>query len=370
MKSNKTPYIPSVIGVLCGLLLAFWAFSEALNLVALFGLALAGYNVFRMVRLFRRPPAESDPLYRAGDDEHSATMRKIQGAARLWRGLFWLATAAAVVVWVVAFATGGYAAAVAVSLVALVFRWIAEHYKEKGTGYVAENITRDALAEVFTVTEYHPSGHPPASMLRGTDVGFFPFDDCEGRDYMQGSYRGMRVEMCDLHLFNRNTRLLEDGRTEEYTSTVFKGLFLCLDRGRASAADLRIRERGSMGKVFGGKGIQTANEAFNRRFCVESESVSEAQRTLSPRLLEAILAMDDHVGGKTCIRVERSGRICLSISRDADFFAVGKNDGDATLLRRRFVESLRDLTDCLDALTDADGRLEGQADALSDMSKS
>ncbi len=60
------------------------------------------------------------------------------------------------------------------------------------------------------------------------------------------------------------------------------------------------------------------------------------------------------MGGTTCIRIKRGGRISVAIRRENDLFHIGKQDGDATALRRRFVEELGSVTDFPDALLAAD----------------
>ncbi len=131
----------------------------------------------------------------------------------------------------------------------------------------------------------------------------------------------------------------DEGITALYTfcvdADVFRGFWLICDFGRELSADLRLRERGKLGKVLGGEGVQTENDVFNKQFRIESEG--EAFCILTPHMMEYMLEMDRKARGETHIRFDRSGKIHIAIRREHDAFEVGKKNQNATLLRRQFV---------------------------------
>ncbi len=350
MKSSKTPVILHGIGILAGLVLILWGYSEALFILTLPGLALMGYNIFKLVKRRTAPDIREDPHYRAEDDEHNRELDRLQGIVRMWQWGFRILCAVAVCLWLVAVFSGAYIPAVILSIAAAVCNAVAGRHRNKQKLYVAENIVRRALEEVFEIAEYLPCGCISPSTLRGSDFGIGTFDDASGTDYVRGTYNGLAVEMCDIHLTSRETRTDEEGRTEEYDAPVFDGFWLICDFAKELAADIRLWERGALGKLVGGSGIQTENEQFNKHFCIMSSSEVEAFYILTPHMMEYILEMDRKAGGETHIRFERGGRVHIAIRRKHDSFEMGKYVRDATLLRRQFVEEIRYITDLIDEL--------------------
>ncbi len=350
MKKDNFPSVMNIVGICVGAVLALFGYYEALTAMMLAGIALAGYNIFKLIKRKRVPDSREDPLYKEQDDAHSAEINKIQGKVRIWTLLFWIVAIITAVSWLAAIFTGAFVPALILSLATVVVKEVCEHYKGEKKSYVGDRILKETLESFLEVAEYRPGGNISEHDLRFADFGVCNFDSVSGSDYVKGTYQGLAVEFCDIHLAVRNFRILEDGRTEYFDSPVFDGFWMIFDLGREFPADLRLWERGSLGKLVGGKGIKTQNEQFNKHFHVESDNEAEALAFLSPRMTEAILETDRQAGGKTHIRFERSGRVQIAIERDREAFALGKGSKDATLYRKQFSEELRSVTALIDRL--------------------
>lgn len=331
--------------VLGGILLFQWRFW-----LKLVGLGLIGLGIFWLVRGKKQSEGEDAPVYREEDEALSRDIRKLQRTIRLLKVLFvigCIATGCTIIS--VAFG-GSVVPLIVVAILSAIVKAVQESYESKLKTYVSDNITRQALESVFQITEYQPFGAISHRLIEGSNFGISSFDDIHGSDYVKGFYRGLPIEMCDIQLTSRETRTDEDGNTEEYDQEVFKGFWLICDFGKELSADMRLWERGKMGKLFGGKGIQTENEQFNKHFHVESEVEVEAFYILTPHMMEYILEMDRKASGETHMRFDRNGKVQIAIRREHDAFEVGRRRKDAALLRQQFIQEIRYITDLIDEL--------------------
>ncbi len=350
MKQQKFAYIKYGVGIFLGIVLSLWGMSEYLPLLIPVGLALAGFCVFKLIKRKQSPPVEEDPLYRPQDDAHSSEIARFQRNIKLTKLASGALTVVAVILLIVTASGGSVVPLIIVALVVGVIQLVQSNIQSKLKKYVAENITRAALEEVFAVTEYRPFGSIDSAKIRGSHFGIGDFDKSGGTDYVRGTYQGLPIEMCDLNLTEKKSRIKEDGTTEEYDETVFAGFWMICDFGKELSADIRLWERGKLGKVFGGQGIQTENEHFNKQFHIESAIEEEAFYILTPHMMEYILEMDRKAGGDTHLRFERGGKVHIAIGGRNDTFEVGKKTVDATELRRQFVAEIRSITDLIDEL--------------------
>ncbi len=349
MKHKKITYIIYGILTALGLVLFLFASRAYVFLGELIGLAMMAYGILGLFRAMMKERIKKAPFYKEQDEKHTKEIQKLQWLIRTVRLTYWLSIAIAACLWVVAIVSESFVAALIASIIAAVFKMVLEGCKDKHKSYVADHILREALEEVFDVSEYRPFGCIDESHVWGSHFGISEFDRTHGSDYMKGFYKGLPIELCDMELIKHETRTDEDGRTEEYDVTVFKGLWMICDFGKELVADIRLWERGNLGKLTGGSGIQTENESFHKRFHIESEDEVEAFYILTPHMMEYILEMDRKAKGKTHIRFERGGRVQIAIGRGKDSFEP-KQVKDATLLRKQFVKEIRYITDLIDEL--------------------
>ncbi len=216
---------------------------------------------------------------------------------------------------------------------------------------VGVQIVTAALQEIFTDVEYRPQSHLSESVVRNTDMGFpFDVDKITGSDYIRGNYRGAEIEMSDMRLINITYTTDSKGRTRRQETTVFEGLWLICDFGKALSADLRLSERSALfGKLAIG-GIKTESEAFNQRFHIQSQSQHDAFYILTPHMMEYILSMDAKGGGDTYMRFLKAGKVHIAINSGRNAFEMGSLNTDVAALRQKFVGEIRYVTDIIDEL--------------------
>ncbi len=313
----------------------------------LVGLVLLGLGVFRLVRSRNQEaPQQEAPVIQERDAELTAQIKGLQGKIRLLKAACFLVGALTLI----AFVAGSWVLGIVFAIVFGILMIARENKESDLKSYVADNIARQALEDVFEVTEYKPFGHIDRHYVKGAYFGISSFDDMGGSDYVKGFYKGLPIEMCDLTLTSRETRLDEDGNEEEYDLEVFRGLWLICDFQKELSASLRLWERGKLGKLVGGKGIKTENEAFNKYFHIESDIEQEAFYILTPHMMEYILEMDRKANGETHMRFDRGGKVQIAIKTDRDAFEVGRGRKDAAKLRQKFVQEIRYITDLIDEL--------------------
>ncbi len=347
---NNGTAIGQIAVMVLGLLLVFYGFSQALTLLSILGIGVIGLGGFRLLKSLTAPDLREDVQYRENDDALSAQIAKYQNLLGVLRMITYIGYAVVCIAMIVLAISEQYAVMVVIAIAAAIFLEIKDNYESKLKRFVAENITQQALEEVFEVEEYKAFGHIDASHIGGRHFGIPSYDKLHGTDYMRGTYKGLPVEMCDMHLTERQSRTDDNGHTEEYDSTVFQGFWLICDFSKELAASLAVWERDKMDRVLGRESISTENETFNKKFIVQSEIPEEAFYILTPHMMEYILEMDKKANGQTHLRFDRNGKVQIAISTGRDGFEIGKKTKNATLLRKQFVEEIRYITDIIDEL--------------------
>ncbi len=223
-------------------------------------------------------------------------------------------------------------------------------YQNKLKSLVAGNIVKQALEDVFDEITYEMNGQLPESYVRNSNMGIPSYDKMEGSDYVKGTYKGLNIEMSDVTLISESVTTDEDGNEQRSETNVFQGLWLVCDFGKALSADMRLWERGKLGKMLAVGGIKTENDQFNKHFYIQSEIEHEAFYILTPHMMEYILEMDKKAGGETHMCFDRNGKVQIAIHSGRDAFEVGKGEVDAVKLREKFVQEIRYVTDIIDQL--------------------
>lgn len=237
-------------------------------------------------------------------------------------------------------------------LIALVGAGFTVTADQKIKKLTSENIVRGALEAVFDNVLYEPFQKMPGSVIDEAGMDFpFRFNKIEGNDHIKAKYHGLEIEMADVTLVEETVTMDDDGNMQTTSSTQFTGLWLVCDFGKELSADLRLSERGKFGKIFGGRGVKTENDAFNKRFCISTDVEVEAFYILTPHMMEYILAMDDRGDGDTYMSFLRGGKVHIAINSGRDSFELGKTAlSDAGKLRQKFIDEIRYVTDLIDEL--------------------
>lgn len=217
---------------------------------------------------------------------------------------------------------------------------------------LSDHLMPPVLREIFDSARHDPFGRLPDSIVRGIDLDFPTFNEVSGSDYIRGIYKGLEVEMSDLHLVHHERRRVRvNGKwvTKDTRTTVFKGQWMVCDFGKELAADLLLREKGMLD--FSRSTVETESEAFNKRFCIQSRDGHSVFYILTPHMMEYILTMDDKGGGTTRMRFTREGKVHIAIHNNRDALQIKSGDyGDLDRIREQFRSDIRYLTDLIDEL--------------------
>lgn len=217
---------------------------------------------------------------------------------------------------------------------------------------LSDHLMPPVLREIFETASHDPFGRLPDYIVSGIEMGLPSFNEVSGSDHIKGIYRGLEVEMSDLHLVRHERRRVRvNGKwvTKETRTTVFKGQWLVCDFGKELAADLLLCEKGLISLIK--SSVETENIAFNKKFSIFSSDGHSVFYILTPHMMEYILSMDDKGGGTTRMRFTREGKVHIAIHNNRDALQIKSRDyHDLDLIREQFRRDIRYLTDLIDEL--------------------
>ncbi len=347
---NKGLAIQNGLVIFVGLILLLMGVRDSFALYTVLGLAVMGYGGFQLWRALTQPDLREDELYSEQDDAFSGEIKKLQAILQVVRILMLVTR---VIAFAAAFSvifTENFIPVLVAAIPFTIVECVKSNYEHKLKKYVADNIVKQALEDVFDVEEYKPFGCIDVNKIKGADFGVGWFDKTHGSDYVRGTYKGLPIEMCDIRLTYVSVDTDEHGHRTESDVEVFRGFWLTCDFGKELSAELRLWERDTLKKLTGGEGIQTENDKFNKHFQIVSDVEVEAFYILTPHMMEYILEMDKKAKGQTHMRFDRDGKVQIAINTGRDGFEVGKKVKNATLLRKQFVAEIRQITDMIDEL--------------------
>ncbi len=288
---------------------------------------------------------QADPLHQMGDEEMTVEIKNLHRNAQLFKYLLYGCAFLGVIVVV----SAGMLPGIILLLVTCIpVALIQGSYETKLKNYVADNIVRQALEDVFDNITYDPEKRIDDSYIRNCQLGLPRYDEIRGDDYVKGTYKGLNIEMSDITLIVEDVTQDEDGNEQRSERPVFQGLWMVCDFGKELAADMRIMQKGR--SLLRDRGIKTENEQFNKKFHIESAIEQEAFYILTPHMMEYILEMTKKAGGVTRICFARGGKVQITIDSGRNAFEVGRGEADATVLRKKFVREIRYVTDIIDEL--------------------
>ncbi len=343
MNKKKALNIGAIIlGVL---MLPLWS-----SFTKFLGISLIVFGSVRLIIDRRKKPVEDEPVTREEDIELNTEIKNLQRNVKAARFAFGVGCVFVVIGIIIAASAGTAVPVIIFAIISGIIKIVQSNYESKLKDYVSNNIVKQALEAVFQDINYQPGECLPDNYIYHNNLGLADFDRFTGNDYVKGTYKGLNIEMSDVTLISVYRSTDEDGNEQESENIVFKGLWLVCDFGKELSADLTLSERGKFGKLFGGDGIKTENEKFNKHFYIGSEIEHEAFYILTPHMMEYILEMDKKADGVTHICFSRNGKVQIAIDSGRDSFEVRKGETDATCLRRKFIREIRYATDLIDEL--------------------
>ena len=214
---------------------------------------------------------------------------------------------------------------------------------------VGHNVIREALTEVFELTNYSPVGFIDRRQIEAADLIDYKWNDCSGNDFIHGKYKGVSFMLSDIRLVNQEN----DADGSQRRSKVFKGQWLIVDMNRHLDAALRLRERKSMGK--GKKSdAETGNEEFNKKFRISTTDPQAALQILTPHFTEYIVSMDKQAKSRVFVGF-MGDKVHIAFNNRRDLFEVKTRKilGGMSVMqiREQIIQEVRYIADMIDELS-------------------
>lgn len=232
---------------------------------------------------------------------------------------------------------------------------------------VGQSVVREILAERIAIEQYNPNQYFNRDFLEHCSI--LPnYDRSSGSDYISGTYRGVPITYCDLHLEVEQESTDSDGNTTTSYYTVFRGPVINLALRQPLNGYVRIRERknprkekGFFSGIINGatdlfnidrNTVETENAQFNQQFKVDTSDPQLAFYVLTPQFMEHIVQADMIVNGYTNIEFNQ-GIVTLALNNGTDAFELGKykkNDQFLEEARQRFRYELNSILSIVDEM--------------------
>jgi len=292
---------------------------------------------------------------RLSDAELAGQLTALQRKAKIMKIL---AVVCAVVL-LIGFKLSAWVIGILAFIAAAVFAVMSAGASSKAKEFLANNITRDIISEVFNECIYTAAKCLPDELLRESEL-IANWDIATGSDLVTGRYKGHSIRFSDIELSEEVEREDDDGNTSTAYETKFKGQWMVLELGREVPAKLRLREnleRGSkiskklLGeRIMNKSDVETENEAFNKRFQILTEDSHSAFYILTPHFMEFIMKADDIAKTDTYLCFIEN-RVHIACYTNKDSFELKKKDGaNIDVLRARMKSELSYITSIVDEL--------------------
>ncbi len=280
------------------------------------------------------------------DAEISELLKKNQKTALTGK----LVMFAGLAITILAFVTTKMLIAIPGVIMLLAGAFISNKASKKIKEVAGNSILQLALKNVFDDVHYEPFSR--ISQYDLDSAGFnFCYDEINGSDHVNAKYKGLEIEMSDIELVSVSV----DDEGHETRSTVFKGMWLICDFGKELSADVRVMERGKLGKMLGKGGIKTDNEQFNKQFNIKSDNAEEVFYILTPHMMEYIMQMDEKADARTNLSFKQGGKLHVALDSGKDCFEIKGNNSDVAKIREQFIGEIKQVTDLIDELRITDG---------------
>jgi|GEM_PF-253569 len=236
-----------------------------------------------------------------------------------------------------------YVPLAALALCALCFILAKRCYK-KMKRLITNNIVDDMLAESFEMIAHMPGKYISqqtldTALLRG-------WWDSRGNDFLQAKRGGAHFTFSDVELTMQ--------RSKRLNSTIFKGQWLILERGKEIVSSVVITEIEveDLPQKYGSfearlPKIWTGNAEFGKRFIVRGKDPDTAFSILTPDFMEFLLSLRKQTGHNMhfCFVGKH---LHIGINTNQDFFELDKGTPDIPKLREKIQEEINRIKEIID----------------------
>jgi hypothetical protein len=173
------------------------------------------------------------------------------------------------------------------------------------------------ILKFFKTLSYNVNGKIDTDLLRDSDI-LPPHTSYNSEDMVHGEYNGSRVALTEVRLF--------DAHNKKKSTNNFKGLFILIEtehdfKGKTIIRkDMGIRKKWTTGKIAEKQEIPLIEERFSKRFKVYTTDIDEANRIVSPTLLETFMNLSGRFKNTTMEGCFYGNKVFITIPCDANLF--------------------------------------------------
>ena len=163
-----------------------------------------------------------------------------------------------------------------------------------------------SLKTVFTDLDYKPEYGISKDIIKSTQMMNMG-DRYSSNDFISAKYKNFNFIQADVHIEEERDSIDNDGNSDSYWVTLFKGRWMIFDFNKEFKANIQIRQKGfgnakvsNWGKKKDDKFKKIALEdvEFNQKFKVYAQSEHDAFYVLTPSLMRKIINLSNNIQGK------------------------------------------------------------------------
>ncbi len=232
---------------------------------------------------------------------------------------------------------------------------VAAFYAARPMRSVASNIHSFLMQKVcsFLKVEYDPWADDfPFALFK--DAGLLPKHDNKSvKKHLYGRYKDTTFDLADCYL----SKEVSDGSDTTRSKTVFNGVLIAIAYPeRISGKTLLSADSGIFKNffkgLFGNKKITLGHSNLDDRYLIYTTDEDEARKLLSPRRVEKIIALTEHIGPEALEIAFMDDYLMLAVKKDDENYSANLAQSPATCTRivGLIVEEICAVFDLIDIL--------------------
>lgn len=162
----------------------------------------------------------------------------------------------------------------------------------------------ESLKNTFTNLTYEPEKGLDPQIIHDTKMMNMG-DRYNSNDYIKGKYKGINVELADVHIEEEHQTTDSNGHTTTTYITIFQGKWMIFDFNKQFKANVQVSQKGFMndrrGRKIGEdkyKKIELEDPIFNKKFKTYAQNEHDAFYIITPSLMEKIKSLTEELKGK------------------------------------------------------------------------
>ena len=173
------------------------------------------------------------------------------------------------------------------------------------------------ILKFFNTLTYTVDGKIEINMLDNSDI-VPPHTRYESEDMIHGTYNKSKLTLTEVRM--------HDSKNNNNKTNKFSGLFMLIETDHTFKGttiirkDMGIKKRWNTGKIENKQQIPLIEEKFSRRFKVYTTDIDEANRIISPSLLETFMSLSGRFRNTTMEGCFYENKIFIKMPCDTNLF--------------------------------------------------